>query len=81
MSCRKLFGVSFLAPILGGLLLALNVGGCPDVRTGVLDAFQSSTLAYVSENTTSGAQGVLERGLIGTFVRVFFERLSDPATP
>lgn len=61
--------------------MVLNMGGCPDLREGVVDAFESSTLAYVSDSSSSGPQGVLERGIVGTFVRAFYDRLRNPTTP
>lgn len=81
MSQQKIFHSRGCAALLGALLAALNMGGCPDLRAGVVDALESSTLSYVSDASTTGPQGVLERGIVGTFVRAFYDRLRDPATP
>lgn len=62
-------------------MFPLLLGGCPDVRAGFVDAFESATLAIVSDQSSSGPQGVFERGILGTIVRVFYDQLRDPATP
>jgi hypothetical protein len=66
------------------LLLAVGpllLGGCPDLRDGVVDAFESATISAIGDASSPGTPGVLERGLAGTLARVFFDRLRDPATP
>lgn len=78
---RKKFHGRLCSVLLAGLIATLNLGGCPDLRAGVVDALESSTLSYVSDSSSTGPQGVLERGIVGTFVRAFYDRLRDPATP
>ncbi len=81
MAQQKIFRTLSCGALFAGLIVALNLGGCPDLRAGVVDALESSTLSYVSDSSSTGPQGVLERGIVGTFVRAFYDRLRDPATP
>lgn len=69
---------SALGLLAGGPLL---LGGCPDVREGVVSAFEAAAIAAVADEASAGPQGVLERGLAGTVVRAFFDVFRDPATP
>jgi hypothetical protein len=74
---RRCISTGLLMVAAGPLLL----GGCPDVREGVVSAFEAASIAVVADAANTGPEGVLERGLAGTLLRAFFDIFRDPATP
>lgn len=66
----------------GALGLApLLMGGCPDVRNGIIDAIQTATSAAVAESVDRGAGGVLVRELADALTDALLDRFRDGPTP
>lgn len=56
----------------------LLCGGCPDVRNGVVDAFERATIAASTQDLGNEPQDVLQSGLARTFFEIFFDKLRSP---
>lgn len=61
----------------GGICLAfpLLCGGCPDVRNGVVDAFERATIVLTTRDLGSDPEDVLQSGLTRTFLEIVFDKL------
>lgn len=63
--------------LVGGIFIAapLLCGGCPDVRNGVVDAFERATIAVTTQNLGNDPEDILQSGLTRTFLEIVFDKL------
>lgn len=66
------------ARIAGGLLsgvIPLAAGGCPDVRNGVVDAFETATVYALTDRSAPDTATTFQNDLMRTLVALFYDEL------